>query len=377
MFRNRTSRLRLSALIAVAFLTLSCDGVTGTVKSRPYYLGFTPWPYDITEAAVEETYRNIGVYADLICHHIDDGVPWPEALNGEPYHPNVQADIESRLNHTPHGHKVYLSVGMLGPDRYGLAGYWAEESNGEMPPGWQGKTFDDPEVIAAYTNYCRYMIDAFDPDYFAYGIEVNANFTSSDTEFPGLMTLISDVYTSLKGEYPSLPIFLSLIAINSGKDPTEFYATTKQMLAYSDYVAVSTYPFWEFILNVTGDSDPDKVVEADWLSAMAELDPKKPFAVAETGYIAEDLTLNDYGVNIEGTEEWQARYVEMLFDECERLDARFIVWFCVRDYDQLWEYLEGEGFDEFFKTWRDTGLIDGDGNPRKALKVWDAGLAGN
>ncbi|MCP4230875.1 MAG: hypothetical protein GY771_12125 [bacterium] len=147
-------------------------------------------------------------------------------------------------------------------------------------------------------------------------------------------------------------------------------------MVYSDYIAVSTYPFWEFILNVTGDSDPDKVVPPDWVSSMADLDPTKPFAVAETGYIAEDLILNDYGVYIEGSEEWQARYVEMLFDECTRLDAEFIVWFCIRDYDQFWEYFEGAGYDEFFKTWRDTGLIDGDGKPRKSLKVWDAELAG-
>ncbi len=373
---NRIAHYVLPILISIAILSLSCDGVTETVPSRPYYLGFTPWPYDITEGAVEETYRNIGIHADLICHHLDGGVPWPEALSGEPYHPNVLRDIEFRLNHTPVGHKVYLSVGMLNQDRHSLAGYWAEEGNGELPQEWQDKTFDDPDVITAYTNFCRYMIDTFDPDYFAYGIEVNANFTPSDPDFPKLLTLISDVYATLKDEYPSLPIFLSLITINSGKDPAEFYAVTKQLVDYSDYIAVSTYPFWEFVPGVTGDSDPDKVVAADWLSAMADLDPSKPFAVAETGYIAEDLILNDYGVNIEGTEEWQARYVEILFDECDRLDARFIVWFFIRDYDQFWEYFEGEGFDEFLKVWRDTGLIDGEGKPRKSLKVWDAELAG-
>ncbi|MCP4230650.1 MAG: hypothetical protein GY771_10975, partial [bacterium] len=104
-------------MISVALLSLSCDGVTGTVKSRPYYIGFTPWPYDITVPAKEETYRNISVHADLICHHMDNGVPWPEALNNEPYHPKVLGEIQYRLDHTPIGHKVYLSVGMLNQDR--------------------------------------------------------------------------------------------------------------------------------------------------------------------------------------------------------------------------------------------------------------------
>lgn len=376
MCRYQVLRCLLPVLISIAFLSLSCDGVTETAKSRPYYLGFTPWPYDFTEAAVEETYQNIGVYADLICHHMDDGVPWPEALNDEPYHQNVLDDIEFRLGHTPPGHRVYLSVGMLALDRHSMAGYWAEESNGELPPEWQGKTFDDPDVIAAYTNYCRYMIDAFNPDFFAYGIEVNANFTRDDPDYPGLLALMSSVYATLKDEYPSLPIFLTFEAYRSVFNPTEFFAVSEKMLVYSDYVAVSTYPYWDYVYPIESDSDPDRILRSDWLSAMANLDPAKPFAVAETGYIAEDLILNDYGVNITGTEEWQARYVEILFDECGRLNASFIVWFAIRDYDQGWEVLEDMGFDEFFKMWRDTGLIDGDGNPRKSLKVWDAELAG-
>lgn len=119
--------------------------------------------------------------------------------------------------------------------------------------------------------------------------------------------------------------------------------------------------------------DPNDL-PADWFSCMADLAPEKPFAVAETGYIAEDLVMKKYGVNIKGRETWQAEYAKILLNESNNLNAEFIVWFVPRDYDRGWEQLESMGWEVFFKTCCDTGLIDGNGNPRLSLRIWDAWL---
>jgi len=104
---------------------------------------------------------------------------------------------------------------------------------------------------------------------------------------------------------------------------------------------------------------------------MADLASGKPLAVAENGYTAQTLVLKQYGVRIKGKERWQAEYVQFLLEEAEALDARFVVWFCSRDYDAIWDVMEDLGSDELFKMWKDTGLLDEKGNPRTGLQVWD------
>ena len=80
-------------------------------------------------------------------------------------------------------------------------------------------------------------------------------------------------------------------------------------------------------------------------------------------------------INIKATEQWQPAYVQWMLEELNTLDAAFISWFIAQDYDQGWEYLEQMGEDEFLKFWWDTGLLDGEGQARQSLKVWDAWLA--
>lgn len=64
-----------------------------------------------------------------------------------------------------------------------------------------------------------------------------------------------------------------------------------------------------------------------------------------------------------------------MFNQMAGLDCKFITWFVFRDYDELWLKMKEQGADEIFKSWRDTGFIDENGNPRKALDYWDRWLA--
>ncbi len=81
---------------------------------RTYRLGFTPFPYDISQAAIDYVYTAIGNDADIIAHHFDEGIPWPEALAGSAYNQNVLDDWDQRKSKTPSGHKIYVAIG--GPE---------------------------------------------------------------------------------------------------------------------------------------------------------------------------------------------------------------------------------------------------------------------
>ena len=78
-------------------------------RSRPFRMGFTAFPHDITPQAVEETRRFVRANADLIAHHIE-GVPWTEALREEPFSKELLGEYESKRSMKPPGAKVYLAI---------------------------------------------------------------------------------------------------------------------------------------------------------------------------------------------------------------------------------------------------------------------------
>jgi hypothetical protein len=114
---------------------------------------------------------------------------------------------------------------------------------------------------------------------------------------------------------------------------------------------------------------------ADWFSEVAAIDARKPFAVAETGFIAEESYHSlQSGKTVEGSEAAQAAYVRCLLRCADRQQARFVVWFFAQDLDEFWRGQTNPLVRWFVKIWRDSGLVDGTGREREGLKEWDLWL---
>lgn len=336
-------------------------------ESRSFHMGMTPWLYDYTQEAFTWTYDLIATHGDIVVHHFDGGVPWPEALAGGGYHQKAKQDLDLRVSQLKSGQKVYVALTPISFMRDDLAAYWGESNNMERPGEWANKEFDDPDVITAYTSFCRHMIQRFNPDYFAYGVEVNILATKDPEAFDKFMVLAEQVYDTLKGENPDMPVFLTLYIENFVSDEAVQTQAIEKLLPFTDYIAVSTYPF-------LAEENPDDLAR-DWFSRMRDLAPGKPFAIAETAFIAEDLLIESYGISKEGKAEWQSAYTRFLLAEADRLDAEFVAWFFPRDYDAAVNALEEAGVDELFKIWVDAGLVDESGKARESLHAWDAWLA--
>lgn len=346
----------------------SAEPAAARPEARSFQMGFTAFPYDLTPDAMEHNYDQIEQHADLILHHFDHGVPWDEALDGTEFPPVVAdavADAKGRLRGT---HRVLLTATPTSPDRTTLANYWGVDSHQPLPGEWQERPLSDPEVIEAYLNYCRRIITEVEPDYFAYAIEINASYRQGTPAYNEFMILASEVYPTLKAEFPALPIMMTFQTISFENDHQELLDLTRDMLQYSDHVALSTYPFWHYD-HPRQDADPD-LLAGDWMAAFRELAPDKPFAISETGYIAEPFTYESLDVEIDGTEEWQEDYVVKLLTQANDLDAEFVAWFVLRDYDRLAEHFDPASR-EALNIWKDTGLFDGDGGERTGLLVWD------
>jgi len=189
--------------------TVESDG-----ESRSFYIGMGPWPHEYSQKGILEAIQIVHDNADLIMHHFDGRVPWVEAFKNQPYHPHVEHDLNTRLKNKKPGQKIYLAISAQDSERNKLADYWGKEKEMPLPRKWRNKYFDHPDVIKAFLNYARNLISRFEPDYFAYSMEVNTHFKDNDPDFDKLLVFAKEVYTTLKRENPNLPIFVTIASID-------------------------------------------------------------------------------------------------------------------------------------------------------------------
>ncbi len=379
----KKTNIYIALLVASLGIMPSCTNeednnfwLLAALGGRPYHMGFTPFPSEAGSfPAMEFIYDAIGGNADLVAHHFDNGIPWDESLGGDPYPANIQFDWDYRRTHTPAGHKVYVAVTPLNSDRTGMAPAWtAVKDNEPLAPPWDGyaaaNEFNHDNVKAAYLNYCRRVVDYFDPDYLAFGIEVNLLKHNTPAAWTAYLELHRHVYAALKAEYPNLPVMATLTGVDlldgyTAVDHADQMAALADVIDYTDYLAISLHPHLSAII-------PDLAVPDDMFEELFSMSDK-PSCITETSFLAETLTMSDYPTYLaSGTQGKQRDYVDRLLTEADRLGMRFVVYFLVKDYDALWVWMGSP--ENILKAWRDTGLYDENGNPRPALEAWRARL---
>jgi hypothetical protein len=358
--------IKISGWIIGAMLWLGCDKHVEP-ETRSFYMGFTPFPYEISAEGVNYVYDKLNSDADIINHHFDNGVPWTEALSGAEFSQAIKDDWNYRKSKTSPNHKIYLSVTPLDFTRTGLAAFRGASDNMPLPSPWNSYRFSDENVKTAFLNYCKRSIDFFKPDYFNMAIEANLLYVNKPDLWSDYLQLHTFIYHELKLAYPELPIFASvsgaplLKGFLEGVDHVQQRLAVLQLMEYSDMYAISFYPY---LSNYLGNPYPENTF--DDLFHVSE----KPLAVAETGYAAQGFSINAGKglVTVESNPVKQQKYTQDLLEACSRRKAAFVINFCLRDYDQLWAQL-GSPMDINI-AWRDSGLYDENGNARMALTTW-------
>jgi hypothetical protein len=373
----RSHMTKVSAALLAAVLTLIAlpAALAQDAGTRPFRLGFTPFPYAISNEAVAWTYARIAEDADLMVHHFDNGVPWPEALTGAPateaFHPNLLADWTFRRAQVPAGHELLLTLTPIDLARTGLALYRGEGEDQPLPAPFAGYAFDHPDVIAAFTHYAREAIRFFQPDYVLIGIEVNLLIRNAPDQWPAYATLHREAYTALRSDFPDLPIMVSMTGIDlldgyTDADPAGQQQALADLEPYTDYLALSIYPYMTRYMTTPV---PDDFF--DRIRALTDL----PLAISETGYPAQTFAADVGGTRLtfESDAQRQLAWIDRVLAAAMRDEYRFVVNFVLRDYDALWEAIGAR--EDFTIAWRDTGLYDEDGGERPALLRWREALA--
>ena len=352
-------RHALVLALLLAALPAHAGGGRQDKKPRPFLMGSTYFPHDLTLEAFAELQTFLEANVDLVSRKLDEGVPWPEATADLPYAPELDKKIQEE-SVRPEGKRLLLAVTPLNGDKTALAPYRGAAANQPLAGAWAQKDFDDPAAARAYLSYCREVVRRARPDALIYGIEVNQLAEKNPTRWKKFVLVVRDIYVSLKKENPDLPLLLSVQLETFYANEAAQRRAVRDILPFSDYAAVATLP------NLVH-TNPAKIPR-DYLSKVAALAPGKPLAVVDTAFLGEDLRIGDF--ERVGKPAWQDEYLRWLLEDCARLNAKIVVYSIPRDYDLLWEKLLRHLPLEFLKIMRDTGLLDGDGKPRKAFETW-------
>lgn len=347
---------------------LSCNEQNDTIQPpseyRTFRLGFTPFPYAISNQAVEYVYSKIDSNADIIVHHFDDGIPWNEALTNSDYHPNIISDWQFRKFRSNPNHQMLVSVTPINFFRNGLALYKSDQGNQPLPSPWDTIKFNDNLVKQAFLNHCIKIYEYFKPDYLCVGIEVNLLMSNSPHLWEQYKELQQFIYDSFKVLYPNSRIILSVTGFDlidglTNSDHLNQIRAINDIQLYCDMVGFSLYPYLTNLL-----TDP---LPGDLLDRIFKM-TTKPVCVTETGYPAQEFSISNPPVTFLGSEQKQYDYLKMLFSSAQTNNAKFIINFVLRDYDSLW--IELGSPEDVTKLWRDTGLWDENGNERLSLSLW-------
>jgi hypothetical protein len=360
--------LILFALFSILLLNSVADTLSAQdEETRCYYMGFTPFPWDTTVDAIIDTAQFIMENGDIISQHLEQGVPWTEALDDNSFHPNMMKDWQGRKDISKNK-KIFLSLTPLNEGRNAMEMYRGKDEDMPIPKLFKDKAFSDPIIKKAYLNYCRRAVKFFQPDYLAIGIEVNELFHNSPKLWTPFVELYKDTYTELKRDNPNLPIFFTVSLHNltnpGWKDREKQQDEIKKLLEYADILGISYYPF------MAGQSEePTKTL--DWIRKFTD----KPLAITETGFPAEDIVLKTYKMTISGSPEKQATHFRTLLKQGNQDDYLFVIAFLYRDYDALFKsiapQLEKRALTlDIFSVWKDCGMVDENGVKRPSYDIW-------
>ena len=335
------------------------------VHARPFHLGFTRWPADLTAEGALAAQNFAQAHGDIVSVMFIGGIPWEEALEGKPFSKDVENNF---AYHPPDGKKLFLSISPLNMDRSGLAPYWGEKDNLPLPPAWKGRALNSPEVKRAFLNFTRRAISAMRPDYLAIGIELNVLLSKSPAKWPEVKELYRETYQALKKQYPDLPVFFTTEVMHYKKLASEAKDKDQEgevadLMKQSDLFAMSVYPHMSY--------DVPRPVPAGFLDFATRF--KKPIAVSESGMPSRDAELKTFKLTLRGSEADQKIFTELVFRAAARDRYVFVINFATTDFEKLCAKLPAP-MDDIGRVWAYTGMQTSDARPKPALAVWDAWL---
>jgi len=335
------------------------------LATRPFLMGFTRWPADLTLEGVMTAQHFAHEHGDIVSVMFIGGIPWPEALAGQPFSQDVQNNLAYQ---PPPGKKIFLSICPLNMDRKGMAPYWGEKDNLPLPAPWSSYALNSPNVKKAYLNFVLRAVEAMHPSYLAIGVENNVLLSHSAQQWNDLKELHRETYAGVKKQYPDLPVCFTTEVLHYKKlandaKGSDQEAQVAELMQSSDLFAMSIYPHMSY--------DVPRPVPDDFFDFARQF--HKPIAVSESGDTSRDVELKAFGLTLKGSEAGQKQFTQLLLRTATRDRYAFVILYATTDFEKLCEKLP-KPVDDVARIWAYTGMQTSARQPKPALAVWDAYL---
>jgi hypothetical protein len=320
---RRTTLIFCLALLAA----VACDGAASdqslpTVPPRPspqgapraFQMGISSLPPELTQESYQRTFALAASAGEMIL--IQRVPPWKEMLTGDLSDDTVESTQRETALAREHGLRIFIAIDPTDPalGRAQLAG---------LPQELRGAGFADEDVQRAFLGYARYVVENYEPDYLALGVEMNSYQRANPQDFERFVQLYHEAYRAVKeiaAETLVFPTFQleelqGLLPVDNPQ-PAQWFLINR-FEPDLDLLAVSTYPSTAF-------AGIDQLPESYF--AQLSTYTRRPIAVAGTGYPSAAS-----GANAASSEADQAAYVQRVLDAAQQLSMAFVVWFVSQD----------------------------------------------
>ena len=347
----------------LVFVLFSCDKEPEEA-TRSFRMGFTTVPRKWSSKATEYTYQQLAQTSDITNHQFDHGVPWQEALTGSNFAHHIIQDWSYRKSLTPTTHKVLVSASPLRAGGNGIAKYLGIQEDMSLPAPWNKYSFRDEPVRTAYLNYCRRLINYFNPDYFNMSVEANVLYLADPKQWKDFISFHKFVYTGLKTEFPSLVIFSSVAATqmipdhNGVRDHVKEKLAVLQLMENSDLYALTFKPG---MVEATVKNYSDNSFSSLFNVSV------KPLAIAETGFEFSGQFNNHNATSPQSQAVETPKFMSALLKESEVHKATFVINFALQSHEDI---LKTHSITDQKELLRKVILNDQTGLEKPPVAVW-------
>jgi hypothetical protein len=277
-FRLHILRLPAIFLMLLLALTLFSCRKKEPEDTRSFYMGTTPWPADFNQSESDRAYHFINNNCDLVSHHFDEGIPYEEAYLNTNWPAGLVTELENRKNKPAPGKAILLSSSALDLSRKQKAAYsrFSDQIGPATKDAWMQLPVNDPKVVTAYVNYVIFLAGYLKPSFINYAVESNAD-NWNPADFLAYKDFLEQVFQRLKAEFPNIPVMVSMMS--SENQVSLDY--TALLLPFSDYLALSAYPYTHISSSADGNTNPALFPDS-YFNRYLNLAPGKPICFAET-----------------------------------------------------------------------------------------------
>ena len=353
--------LRAVALLALPVLALlaGCREVEAPAESgftpaprteagpaRPYRLGFSSLPAELSDAASLDAFDLAANYGEVLL--IQRPPSWADFLPGAVLSEALrEITIAERSAVADRGLLLMLALDPFdAADRGRLAA---------LPPGYEGETLAHPDLRQAFIAEAKYIALNYRPAYLVLGTEVNVAFERDPDGYRAFVDAYREAYGVVRAASPETLVLVSfqyeqLLGLIPWEPPhVPRWELLDDFAGANDLFAITTYPSFAFAVA--------RKVPPLYYSQIGE-HVQGPLAVVSAGYAS---AAGREGLN-SSTPAEQRRFLQRLLRDADELGVTLLVWFAGRD--------PAFATEPPFDLLASIGLRTADDRPKEAWPAW-------